>query len=267
MATPFANTLRLVLAISLISVVNCSNQKLSANAAGGSNTGVGNDDATGQIPQDCQDQLQQLTIPVKLLFIVDVSGSNAGNTGTDNGKNKRAGALQNFKNLYAAKTNFHYGFNYFSGSSSSALIGYSLNQPAFTLSNDANIMQQAINTFMTIPDSGETPYLAALDLGIKALQDDLSRTPQTKWVVVFISDGMPNPDVPDSTLAARVQTMVNQIPGQVTFNAIYYGPNDPLAATRLNKMAVAGNGKFLDASAGFNFQITDVVTVPGTVCQ
>lgn len=268
--TPISNALKLVLAISLFSVVNCSNQKLSAGT-GGSNGGTG-DDATGSVPQNCVDELKQITIPIKFLFIVDVSGSNASNAGsgyvgTDNGKTKRAGALQTLRNTYANKTNFHYGFTYFSGSTSSALIGYDLNTPAFA--NSSAVLQSAIDTFKTIPDSGETPYIPALDLGIKALQLDNNRTTQTKWVVVFLSDGMPNPDVPDATLAAKVQNFVGQIPGQVTFNAIYYGSNDAVAANRLNKMAQAGGGKFLDAntSTGYNFQITDVVTVPGTKCQ
>lgn len=270
MMTPISHSLKLVLAVALFSVVNCSNQKLSAGSnASGNGTG---DEATGEIPQNCEDQLKQITIPVKFLFIVDVSGSNASNggtgyVGTDNNKVKRAGALQTMRNLYAAKTNFHYGFTYFSGSTSSALIGLDINTPAFT--NSSNVLQQAIDVFKTIPDSGETPYVAALDLGAKALQLDTNRTAQTKWVVVFLSDGMPNPNVADATLAAKVQAITGQIPGQVTFNAIYYGPNDANAATRLNMMTQAGGGKFLDAntSTGYNFQISDVVTLPGTVCK
>lgn len=277
MTTPFSNTLKLMLAVSLFAVVNCSNQKLSsapASSGSGTNNGAGGDDATGTVNQPCQDQLKQITIPVKVLFIVDVSGSNASNggtgyVGTDNGKAKRAGALNNFKNLYASKTNFHYSFTYFSGQSSSALIGYNLTTPAFTQSNDAAILGQAITTFQSIPDSGETPYVAALDMGAVALQNDTIRTSDTKWSVIFISDGMPNPDVPDATLVSKVQAITSKIPGQVTFSTIYYGPNDQTAAARLNMMAQAGGGKFLDAntSTGYNFQITDVITVPGTACQ
>lgn len=270
--TPISNSLKLALAISLFTIVNCSNQKLSAGGAGSNGTnGENGDDANGTINQPCADDLQKITIPVKFLFIVDVSGSNTSNStgyvGTDTGKVKRAGALQNLKNQYAAKTNFHYGFTYFSGSTSSALIGYDLNTPAFA--NSSVVLQQAIDTFKTIPDSGETPYIAALDLGAKALDLDTNRTAQTKWVVVFISDGMPNPHVDDVTLATKVQTLVNKIPGQVTFNAIYYGNADPNAAARLTYMTQAGGGKFLDAntSTGISFQITDVVTIPGTGCK
>lgn len=259
-----------MLSLSLIAIVNCSNQKLSAGG-GGSNGGGNGDDATGNLNQPCVDDLQKITVPVKFLFIVDVSGSNQSNStgyvGTDTGKVKRAGALQNLYNQYSAKTNFHYGFTYFSGSTSSALIGYDLNTPAFA--NSSAVYQQAINTFKTIPDSGETPYVAALDLAAKAIDLDTNRTAQTKWVVVFISDGMPNPHVDDATLAAKVQTIVGKIPGQVTFNAIYYGNQDPQAGPRLTKMTQAGGGKFLDAntSTGYNFQITDVVTIPGTGCK
>lgn len=271
MITPISKSLSLMLSLSLFAIVNCSNQKLSAGGAGSNGTGGGGDDADGTLNQPCQDTLQSITVPVKFLFIVDVSGSNTSNytgyVGTDTGKVKRAGALQNLKNQYTAKTNFHYGFTYFSGSTSSALIGYNLTTPAFA--NSSTVFQQAIDTFKTIPDSGETPYVAALDLGATALELDTARTAQTKWVVVFISDGMPNPHVDDATLAAKVQTIVNKVPGQVTFNAIYYGNADPNAATRLTKMTQAGGGKFLDAntSTGINFQITDVVTIPGTGCK
>lgn len=59
-------------------------------------------------------------------------------------------------------------------------------------------------------------------------------------------------------------------PGQVTFNAVYYGPDNPPASGRLAMMVGEGNGIFLDTNAnptGKSFKIEDVINLPGEECQ
>lgn len=88
--------------------------------------------------------------------------------------------------------------------------------------------------------------------------------------MVFLSDGVPNPDVDQSVLNNKVTSLVSLLPGQITFNAVYYGSANATAAGRLSQMVQAGGGKFLDTNAnptGKSFQIVDVIAVPGTTCH
>jgi Mg-chelatase subunit ChlD len=256
----FNKTLFTLVAVCAITS-GCNGKRFSSHSPSGGGTVVTDPGKT------CDLRLQQTTIPIKLLFVVDTSGSNAsitGYTGTDNNKVVRGGSIQEFFNTYRNKSNFSWALNIFSGTTSSALIGYTSSQPAFT--NAPSTMQTAVNNFYAVTDQGETPYMAALNLAQTALASDSARTAQTKWVVVFISDGLPNPDVSQSTLNAKVASIVGTIPGQVTLNTVYYGPADANAASRLQSMAAAGGGKFLNTnSSGRSFPIEDVITIPG-VC-
>jgi hypothetical protein len=279
LAVPFSMTLTsrllFIVVVSSLSLLTtaCGGKRFTASSStgGGTQGGPGGpgDEGDGTIKQPCTGSLQQTTIPIKLLFVMDTSGSNASNasigyTGTDNNKVVRGQSLQTFFNTYKNKTNFSWAINVFAGNSSSTLIGSASNQPAFT-TNPA-VMQSAINNFMGITDGGETPYMAALNLAKTALNNDNVRTAQTKWAVVFISDGRPNPDVDQNTLNAKVAEIIGVIPGQATFNTVYYGTPDATAVSRLQGMATAGGGKFLNTNnSGATFPIEDVITVPG-VC-
>ena len=80
---------------------------------------------------------------------------------------------------------------------------------------------------------------------------------------------MPYPDPGDSVLVQALQALLNLRPGKITFNTIYYGPLDVVAAGRLKLMAEAGGGYFLNTNAnptGKDFLISNVVNVPGTQC-
>jgi len=262
MNTPALRTALALFALFAGLTTGCSDKSFSfKNAAGSNGTNPnGGDDATGSIPQTCEDQLQQLTIPVKMLFIVDTSGSNASDPGTDRNKVVRGQSIQEFFDLYKNKSNFQWDMTIFSGTTSSPLIsGFTAN---------AATMQQAINNFFGVTDAGQTPYMAALNLGQDILTNDTNRTAQTKWIVVFMSDGMPNPSVDQTTLNNKVAQITGVIPGQVSFNTVYYGPSDATAAARLQSMATAGGGKFLNTNqAQRTFPIADVVTVPGQPCR
>ena len=130
-------------------------------------------------------------------------------------------------------------------------------------------MQQAINRFYSVQDSGDTPYAAALDMARSAIANDVSSTSDTKYIVVFISDGVPDPAISDSALVSRVNSVLNAKPGQVTLSSIYYGSYNQEAADRLDMMAYYGHGGFLDANSSYGktFQIESVIQVPGTVCN
>src|SRR5665213_2237055 len=129
-------------------------------------------------------------------------------------------------------------------------------------------MQTALNTFMTMVDTDNTPYMAALNTATMDIANDpdLHSTSHPQYIVVFMSDGQPDGagDTPDA-ITAQVKTLVNLLPGKITFNTVYYGNGDAMAAGILQGMAQNGNGNFLNTSlnpTGLDFKISDLVNVP-----
>lgn len=201
------------------------------------------------------------TLPIKVILVVDTSGSNADQVnsyGTDHYKNLRGGSIQTFFDKYRTHGNFSWGFVVFQDSSAYSLIstGFS-NQPAD--------MQNAIRAFYNISDGGGTPYRPALARARQMIQNDGSGE-DTKYIVVFISDGLPDPAVSNSTLRSDIQALLAARPGKVSLSAIYYGHINDQAAERLAMMANYGEGGFLDAntSYGQTFSIESVIQIPGT---
>lgn len=258
---------------------NCSNVGFDASSSSkDANNGQGGNGGDGNSNQNTcnNDELQTITTPVKVLLVVDTSGSNAGSNGTggtDPGKTMRAGSIQAFFNDFGGKPNFNWGLITFQGSSASAILNYNNNvsMPAFT--SDSATMQAGINYFKTVSDAGQTPYQAALQLVHTAIVNDTADTAQTKYIVVFLSDGLPtdypNTTAGDNQINADVSSLVGLKPGRLSFNTVYYGPADAGASGRLHNMANAGQGQFLDTNANPNakdFLINNVVTVPGGGC-
>jgi hypothetical protein len=269
----------------IVSFQNCSQQKLAASSkssngnentggtpGGGTppplNLGPNDDEAPGVITQtggpNCRNVLHNLTTPIKPVFIVDTSGSNKlnnyGQPGSDPNRVVRGDSIERFYNTYKLKSNFGWSFSTFAGSSANVLL---------TMGN-ATQMSNAIASFRAMFDSGETPYVAALNAAKANIQSDTGRAPSTKYLVVFLSDGLPNPVVADSTLTAKVNEITAILPGAISFNTIYYGAVDAAASNRLKSMAQTGGGNFLDTNAnptGQDFLITDFVVVPGVNCN
>lgn len=220
----------------------------------------------------CTDTLQSVSVPVKVVLSVDMSGSNLphedmegiSRPGNDIDKSRRGGAIQNFFNAYANRSNFSWSFLTFQHESSSSLIPASMNSGLFT-SSPAQ-MQSAINLFYSRVDRLGTPYMAALLKIAQAIAEDPTATEDTKYIVVFVSDGKPDPAVATSDLIMAIQSILQLAPGQVTFSTIYYGLPNAETTARLATMASAGGGAFLDASNGQVPSIEDVATVSGSSC-
>lgn len=219
------------------------------------------DGSVGQIGAQTCSPLVNQTLPVKVVLVVDASGSNAnqGNLyGTDPYKNLRGGSIQTFFDKYKGLSNFSWGFILFHETSAYSLIGSGF-------STQPSQMQNAISDFYSIYDEGGTPYRAALSRARQLIQSDAG-TQDTKYIVVFISDGLPEPAVSNSTLQSDIQSLMASKPGQVSLSTIYYGSINQQAADRLGMMASYGAGGFLDAntSYGQTFSIDSVIQVPGT---
>lgn len=255
----------------LVSFQNCAKANFTSTPmSSGDPRGLlgDDDDSTPDVITDtgrpsCREELRTLTVPVKTIFVVDGSGSNLVDgdlPGTDPDKAVRGGSMQRFLNSHKDRNNFAWSLIRFAGTSATAL----------ATNVSASPMQSALDSFMAINDAGHTPYVPALDSAATAIQKDSSRTAQTKYIVVFLSDGMPNPSISNSELTTKVKTVINAAPGQVNLSAVYYGHNNSSASDRLKMMAQVGGGNFLDTNAnptGTAFLISDLVTIPGIVCN
>lgn len=242
-------------ALTLFSFQNCSKKTF-------------NQDPDNDVYYSCHEELTKITTPVKLLFVIDISGSNNPYEGnTDPNKEVRGDSIQEFFDQYKQYSNFSWGIHVFAGNKASTLIGNN-SSPEFT--NSINTMQNAIDYFFDLADKGNTPYRHALALAHKAIQQDSTYTSETKYVVVFLSDGAPNPHVADATLQSDINDLLSIRPDQISFNTIYYGDLSEETADRLEMMADVGKGQFLDTntnSTGKYFEISHIVNVPGVKCN
>lgn len=246
----------LFLAVALGSFQNCAKTSFSKSELEG---------VDGTNRHTCTDELTKTKIPVKILFVVDTSDSN---NYTDPGQAMRQGSIQAFYDSYHNKNNFSWSFISFAGSNAIALINNgSSSSPKFSNASD---MQSAIASFSGIKDTGNTPYKAAINMAKNAILND-SGSSMTKYAIVFLSDGQPtdygNP-TSDDKIMEDIESLVSLKSGEVTFSAVYYGPNSVNNSTRLKNMATAGHGRFLDTNTeGKNFAISDLVTLSNSTCS
>ena len=223
-------------------------------------------------PGSCHTQLQQITVPIKVLFVVDMSGSNYMNgsdPGSDPSRTVRGGSIQKFFDDYKAKSNFNWGFVGFQGSSALAFINNG-NTSSGRFAPNTNDMTAAITMFEGLIDDSTTPYKAALDMSKAIIQNDTGASANTKYVIVFLSDGMPTDYNSDSQIYNDVSSLIGTLPGRISFNTVYYGAVDASSSNRLKQMSISGGGQFLDTndnSTGKSFYIADHITIPGVICQ
>jgi hypothetical protein len=264
-------------AIMLVGMTACSKVSFTPSDAGsGTGTQLGTTPGNGPGGSgpgggQCDSNLGTTKELTKMLFIVDMSGSNEGSAGctlgsncTDAGKVMRAGSISRFFTHYGNRSNFNWSFETFQGTGANALISSAAGMPTFS---DATSMQNAIITFKSEPDSGGTPYMAALNLATTTIANDpdLNAGTNPQYIVVFMSDGQPDAGDTASTILSQVQTIVGMRPGKITFNTVYYGTGDATAAGLLQSMSQVGKGNFLNTSVnptGLDFEIDDLVQVP-----
>lgn len=247
-----AKQLAIVFAVLVVGVVfqNCSKVNFKA-------TNDGKEIKTDTGGPNCHEVLNTITKKVKVIYVVDVSGSN---DQTDPDQNVRAGSISRFYNSYSSKTNFGWNGISFSGTTAVTRL----------LEGDGKTVTDLVAWLNNHDDDGDTPYVASLDKTVEVINSIPVVDAETKYIVVFLSDGRPDPDVADDVLKKEVDDIVNTNPGRVSLNTVYYGPYSQAAADRLKMMAVQGGGNFLDAnknSTGNMFDIADLVIVPGEVCD
>jgi len=270
------NSMHSVLGMTFLSLVlvfqNCSNAKFTSEIdpnALNSVTGVG-DDGHGDDP-NCHATTVNGSQIVKVLFVVDASGSNRGEGGevpTDPNKTWRSGTMNNFINAYKARSNFYYGMITFQDSSAKPQIKVN-NKGAFT--NDMNVVDAGMASFNANADGGSTPYKAALSMAKSIIAADLAANAAQKaaYVMVMVSDGMAKDYSSPDQVIPDAKAIRDLAPGQVSLNTVYYYPNafDESQTKYLRNIASAGGGQFLTANSSQVLKIDDVIQVPGMSCQ
>lgn len=229
--------------------------------------------ATGATPvseMTCLGNPQSVEAPTKILFLVDISASNAipdyTSPATDPNKTLRGGAIQKFFNQYASDRNISWGLEVFGNDTATSLLGENAN-PKFSASSEE--MQRALNQFFNLQDFGSTPYRAALKLAQRTLSLDTQNSAlNTQYLVVFISDGVPDPYVADNTLRGDIDSLINLAPGRIRLSTVYYGPTSLDAHQRLEMMASKGGGRFLDTnSQAQELNLDNIITIPDSQCS
>lgn len=236
--------------------------------------------------------LVDVTVPVKMLFIVDTSNSNSTPTknngtvsctgittgctpATDPSKVLRADAIADFLNQFSNKPNFSWSFATFGNGQARPWVVES-QIPVFST---ANSMQAAITAFTGAKDNGDTPYRKALALAKSTILQDsglaLTGTEAPVYQVVFFSDGYPTDGVVGGSavdlagIHKDVAELAAAAPGRIKLSTVYYGTlHDAGAASLLQNMADLGDGQFVDFDTATNatLKIEDLIHVQDANC-
>lgn len=205
----------------------------------------------------CVNPPQEIGKYTNIIFVVDISGSNA--QGTDPGKTRRMGAMRTFFDKHRSNPYLRWGLEVFSGASAKHLIttGDNLN-----FGNESEF-DAALTAFQRETDVGGTPYLTALTQARQAVQKTLATvdSEENNFQIVFMSDGEPT-DSQDAQIFSEVETLMGVAGGQIHLSTVYYnvgGNGTPAAKSRLEDMSSLGKGRFQDASNGEDINIDDLI--------
>ena len=281
---------RLIRSLSLFAIVatltfgfqNCSKVQF--------NTDTGNDVDTVSGGGNCN--LLTLTVPIKVLFVVDISTSNyqatsdegtqpcgQGDTcapASDPTKSFRGGSITDFFDLYQTKTNFSWGFEVFADQPASFIT--SGGQGVF---GNASAMQSAIQQFYNDTNDGGTGYLNALTYARNVIANDPDVNSTAAYPpiynVIFASDGYPNesglsgtPVQDEPTIDSYINGITNLAPGRIFLSGVYYGQiHDPDAAALIQNMATTGGGQFINVPTNTTatIPVSYLVTIPQGDCH
>jgi hypothetical protein len=214
---------------------------------------------------------------LKFYFIIDVTGSNATgdvtDTGqpvppTDPGKVKRLGGMQAIAQKFPGA---RFALRTFAGNG----VDDAYRDTYYTFTDQKTFLATTLTDFQGISDAGGTNYIHPLQMTLQDIQTYLNaqlqlplaqRDPEGPIVIMFASDGIPNPDT--DRAKADLQTAVHnitQLPislvatqfvDEIVLNAAGYGDVfqlDPTEGEYINWLAQAGGGTFLTFSNQIDF--------------
>jgi uncharacterized protein YegL len=215
--------------------------------------------------QFCTEVPQPTEFPVRILFIVDISQSM---NITDPMPNpcaqaacftRRATAVEDILNTYPAGNGVEYGLITFQSSVAIETRDSSGQLGGFTASSDeVKLRLPALNVGV-----GETNYVGALDTAYEMLQQDMIALDTTarsraRYVIVFISDGLPSPTSVEYGMPDDIRQAVQNIASlqkqqrlaEIAFHTVYLSAPDTPDSVQLQakellaEMANLGGGTF-----------------------
>jgi hypothetical protein len=231
----------LLLAASLVSL-GCTETELYRPKTDEVQRGVGTVDG-----RFCTEDPATLIFPVKVWFIIDDSGSM---TQSDPNQ-KRYSEAKAVATRLAAPGRMFWGAETFAGNADGAK---RVTQPE-RFTDSASTFGMNIDKVAN-PGSGGTPYLAALNFAFGELSDEVRKDPvlarRTRFVVIFLSDGVPT-DSQQPQILEAVSTIMSlkRDVGGITLNTVFLGGAGGSAATTiLEAMAKSGEGTFKSFANG-----------------
>jgi hypothetical protein len=215
---------------------------------------------------DCAADSGSLVFPVKILFIMDDSGSM---TDSDPGF-RRLAAARELVNMLIDEPEVYFGVEKFQDGDIFLLT----TDPIFT--SDRQKLDWALADAQHQP-GGWTPYIGALSVAITGIKSDMNEDPimagRTRYIVLFISDGEPTdePDPPYTHIEDRV-TQLKQLEegepaaGEVTLHTAYLESDGNPGSSHvqlLQKMAEMTRGEFrnFENSEAIDFSDYDVTPI------
>lgn len=212
----------------------------------------------------CTEDPQELSFPVKILFVIDTSGSMA----FTDPEAQRALAVSDVINEYNTNPGVSFGVIRFSGSSVLLTPGFT-KDPAEL--DDALIQLREADGVTNYRGAiGQATNLLAGDI----LGSDLGERIRTRYTVIFLSDGLPYP--PDTNryedIYQDVQSLMqleNLDVGELRFHTAFLNsPDTPFdvaeeARELLQNMATLGQGTFTNFANGeeINFLNIDYTSI------
>ncbi|MBI4509329.1 MAG: VWA domain-containing protein [Deltaproteobacteria bacterium] len=221
----------------------------------------------------CTEEPKAVEFPLRVLFVVDVSQSMnvtdpapQGCMGADC-FTRRAQAVLEVLTAYPAGNGLEYALLTFS-SGSSVLTQDASAQDGF--SRDSELLKTKLPVLATA--NGETNYEGALADTFELLQADMIKLDATargraRYVVIFLSDGLPAPVTPRSNTPERIRDRIQAIKSlerdqrlaEVVLHSVYMaGPDTPTATELAAKELLASMARV----AGGTFRSFDVSEKP-----
>lgn len=216
-------------------------------------------------------QIKTLSKPVRILVMVDNSGSTAA---TDPNKKHRVQTVHKFLSDYGSKQNITYSYGEFHlhASSYDMSLGQFVADPRAPF-GDAAGEKAALKKFQHSKSAGHTSYKEAFNLLRKLMSDDLRSTDTESYVIIFMSDGQPTDlgGTAASELAgitAGVKDLLDTVPkGRLTISTVFFGDNrDRRSVRNLSTMADLGNGQFVNSNTAATISIDHIINVPVEAC-
>jgi von Willebrand factor type A domain/Bacterial TSP3 repeat len=218
----------------------------------------------------CADEPKSLEFPLKVLFIVDTSQSmnvtdpSPLSCSGDVCFSRRGTGVLEVLNAYPGGNGVEYALEQF-GSASALLTQNADGQDGY--SADSELLKTRLPVLET--GASQTNYEGALNTAFRVMQADMLTLDATarsraKYIVIFLSDGLPAPATNDFNSNERIRDRVDAIKSlereqrlaQVQLHTVYLaGPDTPdavqlVAKNLLENMARAGGGTFRSFSSG-----------------